>query len=88
MHLYYFLASQTQNLRNINQGAAQPNLNIKMVSEIDLPLAPLAEQHRIVTKIESLFTQADAIERAVAIAQQRADKVDQAILTRAFRGEL
>jgi hypothetical protein len=30
---------------------------------------------------------ADTIERAVAIAQQRADKIDQATLARAFRGE-
>jgi hypothetical protein len=42
----------------------------------------------IVAKIGPLFAQADAIERAVAIARQRADKIDQAILARAFRGEL
>lgn len=39
-----------------------------------------------VAKIESLFTQADAIERAVTIARQRADKVAQAILARVSRG--
>jgi hypothetical protein len=48
------------------------------------------EQRRIVAKIEALFAQADAIEQAVNIARQRADakRVDQAILTQAFRGEL
>jgi hypothetical protein len=35
-----------------------------------------------------LFAQADAIERAVDIARRRAEKVDQSILARAFRGEL
>ena len=45
-------------------------------------------QRRIIAKIESLFAQADAIEHAVAIAQKRADKIEQAILARAFRGEL
>ncbi len=53
-----------------------------------IPFPPLPEQRRIVAKIELLFVQADAIERAVAIAQKRADKIDQAILARAFRGEL
>ena len=48
----------------------------------------LAEQHRIVAKVEALFAQADAVERAVEVARRRAGKVDQAILARAFRGEL
>ena len=48
----------------------------------------LAEQRRIVAKIESWFAQAEAIEQAVAVAQKRAEKVDQAILARAFRGGL
>jgi hypothetical protein len=38
--------------------------------------------------VEALFAQADVIERAVAVARRRAEKVDQAILARAFRGEL
>jgi hypothetical protein len=38
--------------------------------------------------IEALFAQADAIEEAVKVARQRAEKADQAILARAFRGEL
>jgi type I restriction enzyme, S subunit len=48
----------------------------------------MTEQRRIVAKIESLFAQVDTIERAVAIAQKRADKIDQSILARAFRGGL
>jgi len=51
-------------------------------------LAPLPEQRRIVARVESLFAQAATIERAVAVARRRAGKVDQAILARAFRGEL
>ncbi len=41
-------------------------------------------------RVEALFAQADAIEAAVNVARQRAaaKRVDQAILARAFRGEL
>ncbi len=41
-------------------------------------------------RVEALFAQADAIEEAVSLARQRADarRVVQAILARAFRGEL
>jgi hypothetical protein len=50
--------------------------------------SPHSNRHkrRIVAKIESLFAQAEAIEQAVAVAQRRAEKVDQAVLARAFRG--
>lgn len=47
-----------------------------------------SKYRRIVAKIESLFAQAEAIEQAVVVAQRRAEKVDQAVLARAFRGEL
>lgn len=87
---YYLNSSEGQN--NIAAVASSTSglytLSVSKVQKIQFPLAPLAEQRRIVAIIESLFAQADAIERAVAIAQQRADKLDQAILARAFRGEL
>src|SRR5436309_4220337 len=38
--------------------------------------------------VEALFKLADAIERRVATAQLRADKLTQSILAKAFRGEL
>jgi len=49
-----------------------------------------AKYRRIAAKIESLFAQAEAIEQAVEVARRRADakRVEQAILARAFRGEL
>jgi len=56
--------------------------------KLAFPVAPRAEQRRIVAKVESLFAQADAVERAVELARRRAEKVDQAILGRAFRGDL
>lgn len=63
-------------------------LSVSKVQRIGFPVCPLAEQRRIVAKIEALFAQADAIADAVNIARRRAEKVDQAILARAFRGEL
>jgi hypothetical protein len=42
----------------------------------------------LVSKIKSLFALAEAIERAVEGVRRRAEKVDQAVLARAFRGEL
>jgi type I restriction enzyme S subunit len=51
-------------------------------------LPPLEEQHEIVRRVEALFKLADTIEKRVEAATKRAEKLTQAILARAFRGEL
>ncbi|HEX9340495.1 MAG TPA: restriction endonuclease subunit S [Thermoplasmata archaeon] len=53
-----------------------------------IPLAPFAEQQRIVSRIESLFSQNSAIEAAAREAWLRFDRLDQAVLAKAFRGDL
>lgn len=87
-YVFYWLMARYDETRGDGSGGAQPALNGARVKQIPLPVAPLAEQRRIVAKIGSLFAQAEAIEQAVAVARQRAEKVDQAILAKAFRGEL
>ena len=71
-----------------HQVAGQSNINSHDIRAIPVPLAPLHEQRQIVAKVEALFAQADAIEQAAAKARRRAEQVDQAVLARAFRGEL
>lgn len=53
-----------------------------------IPLPPLPEQHEIVRRVESLFALTDRIEQRVAAGRERADRLTQAILAKAFRGEL
>jgi len=87
--LYAIEAPFTQNIiQEQMRGVAMPHLSVTDFGRMSFPLAPLAEQSRIVAKIESLFALASSIERAVAVAQRRAEKVDQVALARAFRGEL
>jgi type I restriction enzyme, S subunit len=88
LFLYYFLKSQTQNLRNINQGAAQPNLNTEIIKSIVVPLPPLAEQQEIVRRVKALFKTADVLEARYRTAKAHVDKLTQSILARAFHGEL
>jgi type I restriction enzyme S subunit len=76
---FFHNASQTVNLAS---------LNMTMLSALPIPLPPLPEQHQIVRRVEALFRLSDAIEKRVAAATARADKLTQAILAKAFRGEL
>lgn len=69
-------------------GIAQPHFNIGAMRIKPVPLPPTAEQAEIVRRVESLLKLADAIERRVALAQTRADRLTQSILAKAFRGEL
>jgi type I restriction enzyme S subunit len=66
----------------------QSNVNAQKVRGFPIPLAPIHEQRRIVSHIESLFSHASAVEAMARVARQRLDRLDQAVLAKAFRGEL
>ncbi|HEV2855141.1 MAG TPA: restriction endonuclease subunit S [Thermoanaerobaculia bacterium] len=66
----------------------QSNINVSRLQTMPVPVPPLAEQHEIVRRIESLLAFAGAIEERVAAAEERAEKLRRTILARALRGEL
>ncbi|MBQ3825477.1 MAG: restriction endonuclease subunit S [Spirochaetaceae bacterium] len=78
-----------QQQKKIENGTAQPNLSAKEVAKYIIPLPPtLAEQQRIVSRIESLFTK---LEEAKDKAQSVVDGFElrrAAVLHKAFTGEL
>ena len=64
------------------------HLGANKLSRSPIALAPLPEQRRIVATLDAHLAQIDAIGMAVTRARRRAENVDQAVLARAFRGEL
>jgi type I restriction enzyme S subunit len=75
-------------LLELQRGATKIGLGLDDIRAVQIPLPPLSEQHEIVRRVDALFARADAIEREVVAATKRAEALTQAILTRAFRGEL
>jgi type I restriction enzyme S subunit len=67
---------------------ARANISLKDVANFPISLPPLAEQQEIVRRVEALFKTADALEARYRTAKAHIDKLTQAILARAFRGEL
>ena len=70
------------------KGVGRPRLNLTSVRSIAIPLPPPAEQIEIVAEVERRLSVADAAEKEVEHALQRAARLRQAILKRAFEGRL
>lgn len=68
--------------------SGQPKLALFRIEKILIPAPPEQEQIEIVRRVGALFKLADAIEKRVAAAKLRAERLTQAVLAKAFRGEL
>jgi type I restriction enzyme S subunit len=84
---YVYLRSQTAVFRNINQGMGQPNLNTPIIAGWFFPLPPLAEQRRIVAKIDQLMALCDELEARLAGARAERHRLLESILHRALEPE-
>ncbi|MEO3608064.1 restriction endonuclease subunit S [Phocaeicola vulgatus] len=64
-YLFYFLLSHREAFIANGGGGAQPNISKEIIVNTVIPLPPLAEQQRIVAKIEELFSVLDNIQNAL-----------------------
>jgi type I restriction enzyme S subunit len=87
-YVEFFIRTARANLTDFAPATAQKNINIEILSQAAVPLPPRVEQDEIVQRVETLFTLADKIEARAADAAARADRLTQAVLSKAFRGEL
>lgn len=88
--LAYRLASPTSyaELKDAVHGATRPRVSLTFLKGYAFDLPPLAEQAEIVRRINSAFGWLDRITADHAAADKLLPKLDAAILTKAFRGEL
>ena len=54
-YVYFAIQSNRKKLQELSAGGAQKNINQKIVNNLMIPVPPLAEQKRIVAKIEQLM---------------------------------
>lgn len=85
--VYYYLSSEDgyESIQNHVRGV---HLIASEARQILFPLPPLPEQHRIVAKIEELFTRLDAGVEALNKIKAQLKRYRQAVLRDAFEGKL
>jgi len=66
----------------------RPRISYEEISDYDIPLAPLEEQHQIVQAIESRLNVADKLEESITQSLQQSEALRQSILKKAFEGRL
>jgi type I restriction enzyme S subunit len=88
--IQYFLSSRLgqQMILKESKGGAQPFIGLTELRAWSIPLPPLAEQTRIVAEVERRLSVVDELEAVLTANLQRATRLRQSILQRAFTGEL
>ena len=89
-YLAVFVASPT-GIRSVlgkRTGSALPHFNVGAMACSPIPIPPFAEQTEIVAEVDRRLSVVDAVETEVEHALQRAGRLRQSILKRAFEGGL
>jgi len=84
----YCLMSQKDYILELAYGGAQPNISSAIISSLNIPLPPLAEQQRIVAEVDKLFTLIDQLEEDKTALQQLITQLKSKILSLAIHGQL
>jgi len=87
-YLFYFLYHNKNKLIEQGAGGAQPNISQTILKELEITIPPAKEQHRIVTKIEELFSDLDKGIETLRNAKEQLKVYRQAVLKYAFEGRL
>ena len=87
-YAYHFLSSKYQDINTRAKGSGTPHVDPYLLWNYDFSIAPLPEQRAIVAKIEALFSDLDQGIADLKKAQDQLKVYRQAVLKKAFEGEL
>jgi type I restriction enzyme S subunit len=82
--LYFLLLSKNWFYTELTQWWAQPFLSLTILNNIIFPLAPLAEQHRIVAKVDALMQLCDQLEAQITDTQSQGKLLMEAVMQQAM----
>lgn len=88
---FNFLSSRSYRAtaeHNMTGAVGQRRVPIDFIAKSRIPLPPLAEQKRIVAKIEELFSELESGEESLRVARRQLGVYRQSLLKQAFEGKL
>ncbi|MGQ0622404.1 MAG: restriction endonuclease subunit S [Panacagrimonas sp.] len=86
---YFFFSPQMRRLCDeIRSGSTVPHLTCGVVREIAVPIPAFAEQHRIVSLIDSVRAEAERLESLYARKVAALDELKKSVLHQVFTGQL
>lgn len=80
----YFVRTAKANLTEFAPATAQKNINLGILEMVLIPLPPLAEQHRIVAKVDALMALCDQLEASLTTTATTRSKLLNALLHEAL----
>ncbi len=86
--LMYALMAEGDDIRNFGEGSTHTTIYFPEIRALNICLPPIEEQAEIVQRVEKALAWIEKITTEHARAEQLLPKLDQAILVKAFRGEL
>ncbi len=87
-YVYFYLKSIKALANSLATGTTFKELSGSAFAKLPFPLPPLAEQKRIVAKIEELFSELEAGEESLRAARRQLGVYRQSLLKQAFEGKL
>ena len=85
-YLYYFLLSSRKLLDDLGAGTTFKELSTKALASIEFPLPQLAEQNRIVEKLDAIFTNIDKVANIATKQLANYQALKSAILKQELQG--
>lgn len=87
-YLFFYLLNNKEKLLQQRQGGAQPNISQKILYDFIIPLPPLLEQYRIVSKIDELLNELEQANGSLIKASELLSLQRKTMLRDAFTGKL
>lgn len=87
-YLMYALMAEGESIREFGEGSTHTTIYFPEIRALHICLAPLAEQHEVVRRVEKALAWIDRLASEAASARRLVEHLGQTVLAKAFRGEL
>jgi type I restriction enzyme S subunit len=83
-YLYLYLLDKTAEIKASGHGISMVHMTKEKMEKLEVPLPPLAEQKRIVTKVDELITICDQLEAQITLTEQDSRRFLESVLAEAL----